>query len=1017
MSVSAQISQKSGSALPEAVAGLVARFRANRAQYLAADYNEANVRVEFIDPLLESLGWDVQNKSEAAEQYKPVKVEDSLRIAGKASAPDYSLRIGGARKILVEAKKPGVNLKQNADAALQLRRYAWSAQAPAGILTNFAEFAVYDCTERPKAGQTAGYARIRLFAFEEFEERWEWMLSHLSPDAIQRGKLDKLVADIGARRGAEKVGDAFLKQMENFRVVLAREIALRNKKLNERELNSAAQRTLDRIVFLRVCEDRGVEEYGRLQKAAAQPDVYKAMMELFRVADTRYNSGLFHFRKEKNRRSPDGLTPRLCLKNRPLRDIIGELYPPKSPYDLSALSTDIMGRTYERFLGSEIRLTRGHRARVSVEQKREVQRQGGVFYTPDWVVEYIVNRVLDDLLCDKKRAQARKLRILDPACGSGSFLLGAYQRLLNWHLDECRRNPSAHLSSGRIVRDDQGNFRLSLSERREILLENLWGVDKDEQAVEVTKLSLMLKCLEGENAGTVGAMRTLGMAALPDLGKNIQCGNSIVGPDFYGDLPLPEDIRDIVRVNPFDWETGFPKVFGDGKGFDAVIGNPPYVRQEVLGEEFKEYAASRYEAYHGRADLFAYFIERGMFLLKPRGRFCYIVANRWMRSNYGGPLRDFVREKTAIEEITDFGELPVIPGAATFPCIIVLRKPAGKRRIAGQRFDFAVIKSLEFDNIADEIRREKRILDDRAVGKDRWTMATPGECGVFGKMAKTGRPLEEVYSAPTMGVKTGQNNAFVIDAAVRRRLIRGNRQSAQLIKPVAKGDDVRGYAPLPGGKWLICIPRGFTNENRGHSGPRAFMEAAYPAVMEYLGSHEKKLKSRGDKGDYWWELRSCSYYGQLEGAKIVLPIISMDRRMTFDERGTYLTNSACFFPSSDLVLLAVLNSRLAQLWMKRHASVLGDPDSGGRINWLPQDVGRLPVPPARPGDKADLKQRKEIAALARRMLDLRARILETSSPSACSTMERAFAQMNRKMDEKVCGLYNLTRAQAKIVLG
>ena len=213
------------SGLPESVARLVERFRANRENYMSSDYNEANVRMEFIDPLLEALGWDVQNKRGFAEPYKPVKVEDSLRIAGKASAPDYSLRIGGARKILVEAKRPGVALKRGSEAALQLRRYGWNLGVSVGALTNFSEFAVYDCRERPRAAHSAGHARIRYFSLDEYGEQWEWMARHLSPDGIQAGELDRLLGDARKMRGAENVGDAFLRQMEKFRVDLAREIA------------------------------------------------------------------------------------------------------------------------------------------------------------------------------------------------------------------------------------------------------------------------------------------------------------------------------------------------------------------------------------------------------------------------------------------------------------------------------------------------------------------------------------------------------------------------------------------------------------------------------------------------------------------------------------------------------------------------------------------------------------------------------------------------------------------------
>ena len=1002
------------SGLPESVARLVERFRANRENYMSSDYNEANVRMEFIDPLLEALGWDVQNKRGFAEPYKPVRVEDSLRIAGKARAPDYSLRIGGARKILVEAKRPGVALKRGSEAALQLRRYGWNLGVSVGALTNFSEFAVYDCRERPRAAHSAGHARIRYFSLDEYGEQWEWMARHLSPDGIQAGELDRLLGDARKMRGAENVGDAFLRQMEKFRVDLAREIARGNAKLTERELNNATQRTLDRIVFLRVCEDRGVEDYGKLRDAAAKSNAYAAMMKLFHAADRRFNSGLFYFRRERGRGAPDELTPKLRVSNKALRAIVDNLYFPESPYDFSVLSADILGQVYERFLGKEIRLTPGHQARA--EEKPEVRRQGGIFYTPEWVVRHIVGRTVGDALHEKSPAQARKVRVLDPACGSGSFLLGAYQFLLDWHLAAYVGRPSAHERAGRIVRDDSGTFRLSLSERREILLANIWGVDKDEQAAEVTKLSLMLKCLEGESAGSIGTPRTLGMRALPDLSRNIQSGNSIIAPDFYGGLPMPTSDREFKRVNAFEWADQFPQILGGEGGFDAVIGNPPYVRQESLEREFKQYAAPRYQVHHNKADLFAYFVERGMSLLKPGGHFCYIVANRWLRSDYGAPLRGFLRERTEIESIVDFGELPVFRSAATFPCIVSLRRPSARGKVARQRFDYAMIKRLDFELLGWEIEREKRALDHRAIRGDVWALSGGDAAALFAKMEKNAPPLERFHKI-RRGLVVGLNDVFVIDDATRRRLIRGGRKSAELIKPVAVGDDVRGYAPLPEGKWLICIPRGFTNERRGKTRARAFMESEHPALMRHLSAHEARAKKRVDKGEHWWELRACAYYDEMAGAKIVYPDISMARRATLDERGVFLTNSAYFIPSDDLVLLAILNSRLAFYWMKQHASVLGDADAGGRIRWFQRSVGKFPVPLARQGGKADRKLRGEIAALARRMLDFRARISASSDSSVRESMEAVFAQMDREMDEKVFALYNLTKREVKIVTG
>ncbi len=247
-----------------------------------------------------------------------------------------------------------------------------------------------------------------------------------------KGSFDKFAETSARKHGTAQVDDAFLEEIESWREKLARNIALRNPKLTQRELNYCVQITIDRIIFLRICEDRKIESYGRLQALQNGANIYRRLLHLFDNADERYNSGLFYFGEEKGRPgSPDTITPKIKIDDKPLKDIIIRLYYPESPYEFSVLPADILGQVYEQFLGKIIRLTAGHQARV--EEKPEVRKAGGVYYTPKFVVDYIVQNTIGKLLEGKNpgpRGSASKLKILDPACGSGSFLLGAYQFLL-----------------------------------------------------------------------------------------------------------------------------------------------------------------------------------------------------------------------------------------------------------------------------------------------------------------------------------------------------------------------------------------------------------------------------------------------------------------------------------------------------------------------------------------------------------------------------------------------------------
>ena len=423
-----------------------------------------------------------------------------------------------------------------------------------------------------------------------------------SRGAILRGAFDAYAESKRARRGTTEVDEAFLQEIEGWRDALARNLALRNSGLGLRLLNTAVQKTIDRIVFLRICEDRGIEPYGQLREVTNGGNVYRQLASLFVEADARYNSGLFHFRKEPGRYEPDTQTLRLTIDDRILKNIILHLYYPDSPYEFSVFSADILGQVYEQFLGKVIRLTPGHRAKV--EEKPEVRKSGGVYYTPTNVVDYLVRHTVGALLEEARSPRkAESLKILDPACGSGSFLIQAYQVLLDWHLERYNddgvkkhargRNPKIYQGSG-------GEWRLTTAERKRILTNSIYGVDVDSQAVEVTKLSLLLKVLEGESAETLESQLTLFRArALPDLSHNIKCGNALIGSDFYtGRQAVLFDEDELYRINAFDWEEEFREVFDTG-GFSAVIGNPPYLsfsgRQAIpLAADLRHYYAQHY---------------------------------------------------------------------------------------------------------------------------------------------------------------------------------------------------------------------------------------------------------------------------------------------------------------------------------------------------------------------------------------------------------------------------------------
>jgi len=372
---------------PESILKLCEIFSQHEEHYKSTGYNETELRREFLDPFFKALGWDVDNEQGYADAYKDVIHEDAIKIGGYTKAPDYCFRIGGTRKFFVEAKKPAINIQSDVVPAFQLRRYGWSAKLPLSILSDFEELAVYDTRIKPVKSDRPAKARTLYYTHDQYVEKWDEIAAIFSREAVLKGSFDKYADTSKKKRGTGAVDDTFLKEIERWRDVLARNLALRNPSLSVRDLNFAVQKTIDRLIFLRICEDRGTEDYGRLQALLNGGRTYPRLMEFFKQADDRYNSGLFHFDNGEKGRSdaPDTLTPDLTIDDKVLKDILKNLYYPDSPFEFSVLPADILGQVYEQFLGKTISLTDGHQAKI--EEKPEVRKAGGVYYTPSYITE------------------------------------------------------------------------------------------------------------------------------------------------------------------------------------------------------------------------------------------------------------------------------------------------------------------------------------------------------------------------------------------------------------------------------------------------------------------------------------------------------------------------------------------------------------------------------------------------------------------------------------------------------
>jgi len=935
---------------PDIISKLIKRFDEQKDVYLSGSYNETQVRRDFIDPFFKALGWDIDNENDYAEAYRDVIHEDMVLVGTAKKAPDYSFRVGGTRKFFVEAKKPSVSISVDPKPAFQLRRYGWSAKLPVSILTDFEEFAVYDCTYRPEEKHSPSIARLHYYKYTDYLEKWDEIASLFSKEAVMKGSFDRYAGS--KKKATTTVDDAFLSEIEQWRQILASNI-LANNDISERDLNLAVQLTIDRIIFLRICEDRGIEPPERLLKVAKTKAAYQQLAKLFVDADDKYNSGLFHFNsKEKHATGVDSVTLKLVLDDEPLHRIIRSLYLP-NPYEFSVIPADILGQVYERFLGKVIELDGKN---LTIEEKPEVKKAGGVFYTPSYIVDFIVSETIDKLLAGKTPKQVEKLKILDPACGSGSFLIVAYQHLLDWHLEFYSSNGGLSKFKKELHQTEKGTLRLTTQVRKSILLNNIFGVDIDPQAVEVTKLALLLKVLEGESGEALGKNLTLfHERALPDLGDNIKCGNSLVESNFYdqGELSvLTEEVH--YRVNAFDWNDEFTSIFKAG-GFDAVIGNPPY--GATLYPLEKAYLHSQYVHQSYQLDSYLLFIELSISkLLRKDGLWGMIIPNPWLSNLKQAKLRRLVMGSTRVEKVVHF-RYPVFRKVVVDTEVVIFKNGYNKNT----EVEVYSVPREPIGHLLEE-------ADVVTAGQDDWLKSADKPINIF--LSPMERALrDKMFAQPfvisdlfrvSVGVKPyqiGKGKPKQTKEVVKERAFDETWQKSSEYRQYLRGKDIARFSIRP-------LEKRFLKYGVWLAEPRP--AANFDADVKIL------VRQTGDE---------------------IIAAIDFEQYLC-------LNNLHVLEPCDETVdphaILAVLNSRFAT-WCLRAMN----PEAGEALAEVKKEfVERLPVPSRDSWPK--------LSKLSKAMVELNA-----TGPSVIK--DRQKQMLTRQIDEAVAQAFDLTHAELAIL--
>ncbi|MDR2942626.1 MAG: N-6 DNA methylase [Treponema sp.] len=954
----------------EQLKSLVSLFSTNITQYKSGHYDEANTRTDFIDKFFFMLDWDIANSQGYSESYREVVREDKVKIDGSKKAPDYSFRIGGVRKFFVEAKKPSVNIKDATEPAYQVRRYAYTAKLPLSILTNFAEFAVYDTRIKPNKDDKSGTARIFYCTFDQYEQNFDFIISTFSKNAILKGSFDKYIEENKNKKGTSEVDAEILALVEEWRVELAKNIAKNNPDLSIYDLNTVVQKIIDRIIFLRIAEDKGIEDENLLLSVAKGYGVYEKLIHIFIKANAKYNSGLF---------SDIDWIDRVNIDDKVLSHIIVNLYYPECPYEFSILPVEILGSIYERFLGKTIhfRAIKGDAHTAIIEEKPEIKKAGGVYYTPQYIVDYIVQNTVGEKIKNKTPQEISGVKICDPACGSGSFLVGAYQYLLNYHLDYYTqaKNIKTALKSERVFQTAFHSYKLTIEEKQRILTNSIYGVDIDNQAVEVTKLSLYLKLLENEGKEAEGWLfRYSDKTLLPSLENNIKCGNSLIGTEFYAQHGLEFTGDDRVKVNCFDWngKGGFEEIFKNG-GFDAVIGNPPW------GADIDKYT-QYYEKHYPNStksykDSFKLFIEKGFLLLKTDGYFGFIVPSVFMFQPRYIDIRRFIRNNTTIHKLWNIGD-GVFGTHVNAPCGIFAvekRKPHKEHKVLF--LDTTAIKNNEQrkDAVANpEYRKIKQESYNKTVEE---TFVS-----FFRDLKENEVVLEDILTFKDAGINYQRINVGLTDKGNSdlsdRLLYEGEKENEDDIE-YWKGADINGYFITPSTNRFVRINT--TKSLRKNE--RVILNADYFAITPKIIWRQTApfpIAALDIKG---------IWFGRSIQAGIVKPEIKLDIRY----------------------ILSIMNSKYFRWLYEQNVR------EEGRV--FPQiklaKLVKLPIPMLDFSVKADKVKHDNLVSLANKILELKQKEASEKNQQLKTMITRQIEGLSRTIDSAVYELYGLTEDDFK----
>lgn len=908
---------------------LIEKFHSNRANYINPSYNETLLRSDFLDPLFEILGWDIKNTASKPTNEREVLLEESLRASAfeNSKKPDYTFRLFSERKFFLEAKKPSAVIESNVDYAKQVRRYGFTAKLKVSVLSNFEYLLIYDCSVPVEKDDSHNKALIKKFHYTEYAEKIDELRSLLGRDSVYTGKFDNEWKSIEEKLSLFSVDQLFLNQINEWRKQLGAEIYKHDPKISEQLLNDYVQSYINRIIFLRVCEDRNLETYQTLLRFADKQD-FKALLEKFNQADKKYNSGLFdQFLSEKIIGNISSV----------FWVIIKQLYYPESPYSFAVFSSEVLGSIYEIFISEKLTNDNGNICLI----KKPENLDRDIITTPSYIIKSILSQTVIPFCNEKTDKEILGSKIADIACGSGAFLLELFQLLNDTLVDYYLRNDKS-----KLIQTNINTYKLPYELKLALMLNCIFGTDKDYNAVEAAKFGLLLKLLEGEDSASVIKNKPI----LPDLSKNIYFGNTLI---------CHRDIEDEIatsKINPFD--------FADQQ-YDVIIGNPPYMKSEDMKQftplELPIYKQKYISAYK-QFDKYFLFIERAVGLLKAGGWLGYIVPSKFAKVGAGLKLREWLQSKGYIHTVVSFGANQVFNSKTTYTCLLILRKQKLPT------FNYTEVQHLAKWKVSKVNDIEFQTIKTDSLNKDAWVLVHPGLQAVFDRINSQSISLEDIVGSDGIfnGIQTSANEIYIFQQT---------RQDATYyyfekvgIEWKIEKDFTKPYFQKSSGDDNLNTYRSFKPNARVIYPYRLTktgvdlirqdeIQETYPAAYKYLQHYKyvlenpkRDIKPKPENKDEWYRYgrhQSLDRCGLPE--KIIVGVLSIANKYAIDFHGTLISSGGtagyCVVslhqdsPYSIYYIQALLNSK----YLEWYSALLGEVFRGGYIARGTKVLKRLPI--------------------------------------------------------------------------